>query len=297
MSSNESNSSSDEDEDKPIPDKVPKEIKSLDSDDRSYLNFKNLGDECIYLFWVNFDGEIISYGKIDPMNRCDDGMIMHSFVTHPWFAISKQKNRFLLNDKVYFLPPKHETWHHKEYGWLNQKWILEVPEESSDNSSKSDDDDDDDDNCPLPEDDNDSRGTENNQAESNSHENVEVAEAQEDGDIIYDFQYLNDSDDENSDNGDEIDDLVDDFDQLAFNQPLVNITNRDRLESNEYFEVLILPEGCMSLRKQCLIKCCALFPTLKDINSLDISSVFKIDILSARKKYFSIISPSGELTN
>ena len=172
--------------------KVPKGIQSRNDQHQSPVHFKNLSDDVIDVFWIDYIGEPRFFGELMPINRNDQGLTFVTFVTHPFVAIYKRKIQTLLNGKRYFFPPYISTWNTNPAGWMNPRWNLQKESENIEENS-------------MP-----------------SHE--------------------------------------------------------------KYFEVIILPPKCMSLRKLCLIKCCELLE--EDTVSVDIPSNLLEDMKLTRKKYF-----------
>lgn len=104
--------------------KTPRDLKSKQSTCESKVEFKNLTNDVVFLYWIDFEGRAKFYGELNPINRLDTGIKLTTFVSHPWVAILPGKVQGLLNGKRYFFPPNPNTWLHNQNGGLNLKWVL-----------------------------------------------------------------------------------------------------------------------------------------------------------------------------
>ena len=109
--------------------KVPKQVRSLKTEQLTLVTFKNLTNDVARLYWIDFNGKPILYGELNPMNRSDSGLSVSTFVTHPWVAVSGNA-QLLLNGKRYFYPLSPESWNCN----LSQKWnkLIECEETQND---------------------------------------------------------------------------------------------------------------------------------------------------------------------
>ena len=104
--------------------RVPRGLKSRESTCESKVEFKNLTNDVVFLYWIDFEGRAKFYGELSPINRLDRGIEIKTFVSHPWVAILSGKVQGQLNGKRFFFPPNPTTWIHKRNGWLNLHWVL-----------------------------------------------------------------------------------------------------------------------------------------------------------------------------
>ena len=104
--------------------KVPRNMKSRHHRMPSRVAFKNLTNDSVLLYWIDYTGRLQLYGELNPMNRADDGFAIATYVSHPWVAILPEMEMALFNGKKYFFPPDQKQWMKKENGWMNSKWNL-----------------------------------------------------------------------------------------------------------------------------------------------------------------------------
>lgn len=117
--------------------KVPTGIRSRHSRVKSFLNFKNLTNGIVTLYWVDFDGNAKTFAKLNPMNRCDIGFLVETYRSHPWIATRNGRVQVLLNGKRYFFPPSMNQWSKTVNGHLNNKWNLSSQGDSTETSTNS----------------------------------------------------------------------------------------------------------------------------------------------------------------
>ncbi|XP_057317050.1 uncharacterized protein LOC130658043 [Hydractinia symbiolongicarpus] len=117
--------------------KVPTGIKSRHSRVKSFLNFKNLTNGIVTLYWVDFDGNAKTFAKLNPMNRCDIGFLVETYRSHPWIATRNGRVQVLLNGKRYFFPPSMNEWSKTVNGHLNNKWNLSSQRDHTEASTNS----------------------------------------------------------------------------------------------------------------------------------------------------------------
>lgn len=104
--------------------RVPSNIKSRQATCESKVEFKNLTNDVVFLYWISYEGKPKFYAELNPINRLDTGLQITTFVSHPWVAILPGKVQGQLNGKRYFYPPNPNTWIHSRNGWLNHQWVL-----------------------------------------------------------------------------------------------------------------------------------------------------------------------------
>lgn len=102
--------------------RVPKGIRSRLNEVESPIAFKNLTDDQIALYWIDYQGKPQLYAELNPVNRSEEGFVLKTFMTHPWVAVYKRKLQALLNGRKYFHPPNPETWKHNSTSGKNSKW-------------------------------------------------------------------------------------------------------------------------------------------------------------------------------
>jgi len=105
--------------------KVPANVKSRKQEQKSYVEFKNLTDHLVLLYWIDFESKPKFFGELKPINRNDVGLRILTFVTHPWLVVYGKKQASL-NGKRYFSPPL-PFWKDHSNGWLNKQWNLLKP--------------------------------------------------------------------------------------------------------------------------------------------------------------------------
>ena len=101
--------------------KVPHGIRSKKNECKCPVEFKNLTDDYVILYWVDFEGKPKLYGELSPINRADSGLRLVTYVTHPWVAV-QGRIQVLMNGKKYFHPPNPAIWKSQKNGWMNSKW-------------------------------------------------------------------------------------------------------------------------------------------------------------------------------
>ncbi|TRY57526.1 hypothetical protein DNTS_023479 [Danionella cerebrum] len=77
-------------------------LKSLNSNDPTYMSFVNKSGRTAEAWWLNFSGSPVSYGDIQP----GQAMQMNTFQTHPWMFRASDGAKLLVNlGEVYFPTP------------------------------------------------------------------------------------------------------------------------------------------------------------------------------------------------
>ena len=75
--------------------------RSRNNDVPSYVTFFNRSDRTVNLFWINYEGKLVRYGRIPPFK----GTSMNTYVTHPWIVRDANTGYpLLLNGKSVFHP-------------------------------------------------------------------------------------------------------------------------------------------------------------------------------------------------
>ncbi|XP_035731316.1 von Hippel-Lindau disease tumor suppressor-like [Vespa mandarinia] len=79
-------------------------LRSLDNSQISFVRFTNCTTRIVALYWIDYQGQAISYGTLYPGSYVD----IDTFVTHPWiFVDDETKERYLVNQRDVFFP---EPW-------------------------------------------------------------------------------------------------------------------------------------------------------------------------------------------
>ena len=81
-------------------------LRSINSRNRVRVVFKNETDNCrVRLLWLNFQGEEVSYGVINPKQTNP----ILTFLTHPWVLKVEKEDGEELEDEVFFQWPDRAT--------------------------------------------------------------------------------------------------------------------------------------------------------------------------------------------
>lgn len=64
----------------------PPTYRSLNSQHESFVRFINTTPHAITLYWVDYQGQAISYGDLSP----GDYREINTFHTHPWIFVNKE---------------------------------------------------------------------------------------------------------------------------------------------------------------------------------------------------------------
>ena len=79
-------------------------LHSINNDHRSFVKFINSTQRNVTLYWIDYQGQAISYGIMTPGDTKD----MNTFVTHPWiFVDNETRDRYVVNQMDVFFP---EPW-------------------------------------------------------------------------------------------------------------------------------------------------------------------------------------------
>ncbi|CAO1373384.1 unnamed protein product [Diamesa serratosioi] len=81
-----------------------KDIKSLDSEIRGFVNFINETQRIVDVCWKNYSGKTVHYTRLSP----GASAFVNTYVTHPWiFFCKKSGERMCVDGKTVFMP---EAW-------------------------------------------------------------------------------------------------------------------------------------------------------------------------------------------
>ncbi|XP_011881498.1 PREDICTED: von Hippel-Lindau disease tumor suppressor [Vollenhovia emeryi] len=76
-------------------------FRSLNSQHESFVRFINTTPHIITLYWMDYQGQAISYGDLSP----GDYREINTFHTHPWIFVNKETGvRYLVEQREVFLP-------------------------------------------------------------------------------------------------------------------------------------------------------------------------------------------------
>lgn len=76
-------------------------FRSLNSQHESFVKFINTTPHTITLYWMDYQGQAISYGDLSP----GDYREINTFHTHPWIFVNKETGvRYLVNQRDVFFP-------------------------------------------------------------------------------------------------------------------------------------------------------------------------------------------------
>ena len=65
--------------------------KSTHSNIPYQVTFRNLTDHEVLLYWINYQGKPKFYGLLRKTKAIGEGLVIDTFVTHPWIAFDKTK--------------------------------------------------------------------------------------------------------------------------------------------------------------------------------------------------------------
>ena len=103
------------------------------------VEFKNLTDFPVFLYWIDFDAKPLSYGLLPGKPRAEEGLVMYTYLTHSWFVVTTNHKRCLLDDSLLYFPVDMEVWKALPYGWISRKWNLKSTKLQIDNATANDD--------------------------------------------------------------------------------------------------------------------------------------------------------------
>ncbi|GAB1869606.1 von Hippel-Lindau disease tumor suppressor [Camponotus japonicus] len=85
-------------------------FRSLNSQHESFVRFINTTPHCVTLYWMDYQGQAVSYGDLSP----GDYREINTFHTHPWIFVNKETRiRYLVKQRDVFFP---EPWFVKYSG-------------------------------------------------------------------------------------------------------------------------------------------------------------------------------------
>lgn len=92
---------------------APAPLKSLNSDDPTYISFINKSNRTAEAWWLNFSGKPVSYGDINP----GKSLQMNTYLTHPWMFRASDGAKLLVSfSEVYFpAPAQYDDYGHPHF--------------------------------------------------------------------------------------------------------------------------------------------------------------------------------------
>ncbi|XP_017794975.1 PREDICTED: von Hippel-Lindau disease tumor suppressor [Habropoda laboriosa] len=100
----------------------PPELRSINNVERSFVKFINKTLHNVILYWIDYQGQAVSYGVLSP----DDSLDINTFVTHPWIFVDQEsRDRYTVNQQNVFFP---EPWFAKYRRLRNQNPPRELPQ-------------------------------------------------------------------------------------------------------------------------------------------------------------------------
>ncbi|XP_003704089.1 von Hippel-Lindau disease tumor suppressor [Megachile rotundata] len=79
-------------------------LRSINNEHRSFVKFINKTLHSVVLYWIDYQGQAVSYGVLAPGDCLD----IDTFVTHPWiFVDAETRDRYTVNQRDVFFP---EAW-------------------------------------------------------------------------------------------------------------------------------------------------------------------------------------------
>lgn len=79
-------------------------LRSLNNDERSFVKFCNGTDSHVVLYWIDYEGQAVSFGTLIAGMAMD----MDTYVTHPWIFVDEETgHRFKVKQKDVYFPEPH----------------------------------------------------------------------------------------------------------------------------------------------------------------------------------------------
>ena len=103
---------------------IKRNIQSLKNDKETPVEFKNLTNSTVKLYWIDFDDSKHKlFAELSPIYRKGAGFKNKIFNSNPWLAKDETTGRnVLLNGKKYFNAPRSNIWMKYAHGWMNERW-------------------------------------------------------------------------------------------------------------------------------------------------------------------------------
>ena len=80
-------------------------LRSLHSNIRSFVMFKNTTERIVSIYWVNYSSKFIHYTNLEPSKTC----FVNTYETHPWvFKDSVSGERLHVKNRLVYFP---EPWY------------------------------------------------------------------------------------------------------------------------------------------------------------------------------------------
>ncbi|CAK9797311.1 von Hippel-Lindau disease tumor suppressor [Anthophora plagiata] len=100
----------------------PPVLRSINNVERSFVKFINKTLHNVILYWIDYQGQAVSYGVLSP----DDSLDINTFVTHPWIFVDQEtRDRYTANQQNVFFP---EPWFAKYRRLRSQHSRSELPQ-------------------------------------------------------------------------------------------------------------------------------------------------------------------------
>ncbi len=94
----------------PFPKGLGNDIRSKESSIQFSVTFRNLHEEPVRLYWIDFKGNLKFFGVLRNTKADDKGITLETFVTHPWVAIDHRTGEMMaINFKSIFRPVSREN--------------------------------------------------------------------------------------------------------------------------------------------------------------------------------------------
>ena len=103
---------------------IERNIQSLKNDRETPVEFKNLTNSIVKLYWIDFDDSKHKlFAELNPIHRKENGLKNKIFNSNPWLAKEKNTGRnVLLNGRKYFNAPRSNIWMKWANGWMSERW-------------------------------------------------------------------------------------------------------------------------------------------------------------------------------
>jgi len=117
---------------------IERNIQSLKNDKETPVEFKNLTNSIVKLYWIDFDdSKHKPFAELNPIHRKDIGLKNKIFNSNPWLAKEENTGRnVLLNGRKYFNAPRSNIWMKWANGWMSERWNQVISKDKQEEMEK-----------------------------------------------------------------------------------------------------------------------------------------------------------------